>query len=318
MTGIEPATSGTTIRRSNQLSYTHHQSIELRLKAKGKVEPRKAGSDVGSAPLHLDPGRFMRRPPEPRWRPLALTICRACERKYGGGRAKSPYCGVASGPQASSKSTVAKNPGALRGWRGNAMLALIVLKDQTLFDVSYSNLWAVWESRASISGCPLRRARTNRHMVASSGAGYSSFGGGALSCTAVPRVRKTVANFLLVGMLVSMASCGPYRRSRGGGTNDLILRSEILQVPDRSAFTLIRLLRPRWLAARIQATPQNPTPAYAHIYVDNLAYGPIESLYDISSNMIDRINFIGSLDATTLYGTGFMGGVIHVHTRRGG
>ena len=35
------------------------------------------------------------------------------------------------------------SPGALRGWRGNAMLALIVLKDQTLFDVSYSKLWAV-------------------------------------------------------------------------------------------------------------------------------------------------------------------------------
>ena len=139
MTGIEPATSGTTIRRSNQLSYTHHQSIELRLKAKGKAEPRKAGSGVGSAPLHLDPGRFMSRPPEPRWRPLALTTCRACERKYGGGRAKCPYCGVASGSQTSSKSTVAKSPGALRGWRGNAMLALIVLKDQTLFDVSYSN-----------------------------------------------------------------------------------------------------------------------------------------------------------------------------------
>ena len=155
-------------------------------------------------------------------------------------------------------------------------------------------------------------------MVASSGAGYSSFGGGTLSCTPVPRVRKTVANVLLVGMLVSMASCGPYRRSRGGGTSDLILRSEILQVPDRSAFTLIRLLRPRWLSARMQATPRNPTPVYAHIYVDNLEYGPIESLYDLSSNVIDRINFIGSLDATTLYGTGFMGGVIHVYTRRGG
>jgi hypothetical protein len=31
MTGFEPATSGSTIRRSNQLSYTHH-SKELRWK----------------------------------------------------------------------------------------------------------------------------------------------------------------------------------------------------------------------------------------------------------------------------------------------
>ena len=27
MTGFEPATSGTTIRRSNQLSYTHHEGM---------------------------------------------------------------------------------------------------------------------------------------------------------------------------------------------------------------------------------------------------------------------------------------------------
>ena len=40
-TGIEPATSGTTIRRSNQLSYAHHQ-CKLGLKTKGKQEARKA------------------------------------------------------------------------------------------------------------------------------------------------------------------------------------------------------------------------------------------------------------------------------------
>ncbi len=28
MTGFEPATSGSTIRRSNQLSYTHHEGME--------------------------------------------------------------------------------------------------------------------------------------------------------------------------------------------------------------------------------------------------------------------------------------------------
>ncbi len=41
-TGIEPATSGTTIRRSNQLSYAHHQ-CKLGLKTKGNHEARKWG-----------------------------------------------------------------------------------------------------------------------------------------------------------------------------------------------------------------------------------------------------------------------------------
>ena len=148
VTGLEPATSGTTIRRSNQLSYTHHQSIELRLKAKGKAEPRKAGLVVDSAPPHLDPGRFMRRPPEPRWRPLALTICRVCERKYGGGRVKRLYCGVASGSQTSAKSTVAKSPGALRGWGGNAMLALVVLNDHRLYSMFHTPTYGPFVSPA--------------------------------------------------------------------------------------------------------------------------------------------------------------------------
>jgi hypothetical protein len=35
MTGFEPATSGSTIRRSNQLSYTHHTGWRKLILAKG-------------------------------------------------------------------------------------------------------------------------------------------------------------------------------------------------------------------------------------------------------------------------------------------
>jgi hypothetical protein len=35
MTGFEPATSGSTIRRSNQLSYTHHAGWKKVILAKG-------------------------------------------------------------------------------------------------------------------------------------------------------------------------------------------------------------------------------------------------------------------------------------------
>ena len=125
------------------------------------------------------------------------------------------------------------------------------------------------------------------------------------------------ASLLLVGLLVSLASCGPSRRSRGGGTSDVIVRSEVERVPDRSAFGLIRLLRPRWLLVLMLPPPPRSTPVYARVYVDNLEYGPLESLYDISSNIIDQINFINSLDATTFYGTGFMGGLIQSSSTMG-
>ncbi len=35
-----------------------------------------------------------------------------------------------------------------------------------------------------------------------------------------------------------------------------------------------------------------------------------------TSNVIERIEYLSALDATTFYGTGHMGGIIHVFTRR--
>jgi len=138
-----------------------------------------------------------------------------------------------------------------------------------------------------------------------------------LSPTTLRKVRGTATRLLLVGLFVAIAACGPSRSAGRGGPRNQITRSQIAAVTDRSAYSLIRFLKPRWLEARVMATPRNPEPAYAHVYVDNLAYGPLLSLYDISSISIDRIDYMGSLDATTRFGTGFLGGIIHIFTRAG-
>ena len=138
-----------------------------------------------------------------------------------------------------------------------------------------------------------------------------------MSPTTLRKVSGTATSLLLVGLFVAIAACGPSRSAGRGGPSNQITRSQIAAVTDRSAYSLIRFLKPRWLEARVQATPRNPEPAYAYVYVDNLAYGPLLSLYDISSISIDRIDYMGSLDATTRFGTGFMGGIIHVFTRAG-
>ena len=138
-----------------------------------------------------------------------------------------------------------------------------------------------------------------------------------MSPTTLRKVRGTATRLLLVGLFVAIAACGPSRSAGRGGPRNQITRSQIAAVTDRSAYSLIRFLKPRWLEARVMATPRNPEPAYAHVYVDNLAYGPLLSLYDISSISIDRIDYMGSLDATTRFGTGFLGGIIHIFTRAG-
>ena len=68
MTGFEPATSGSTIRRSNQLSYTHRGPASLEDVARGV---KRAGFE----------GIIYPRPLKPRRRNLALFMDRVVARK---------------------------------------------------------------------------------------------------------------------------------------------------------------------------------------------------------------------------------------------
>ena len=64
MTGFEPATSGSTIRRSNQLSYTHHmeKTLDTGSVAEGILTKRDEDPqlDVGPfTPVHRRPPAFL-------------------------------------------------------------------------------------------------------------------------------------------------------------------------------------------------------------------------------------------------------------------
>jgi hypothetical protein len=102
--------------------------------------------------------------------------------------------------------------------------------------------------------------------------------------------------------------------SGAGSSRNNITRSQIDVVPDGTAFTVVEQLRPHWLNARTQATPWNPEPAYAMVFVDHLRWGTIYTLDRISTTQIDRIEYLNATDATIRYGLGYLGGIIRVIT----
>ena len=113
---------------------------------------------------------------------------------------------------------------------------------------------------------------------------------------------------------LTSAACAAGAGGGGSGNPDLITREQIESLGDATAFQIVQRFRSSWLRARTQATFGNSTPAYAEVFVDELRYGDINSLNRISSTQIQSIEYLSATDATTRYGTGYMGGIIRVNT----
>lgn len=122
------------------------------------------------------------------------------------------------------------------------------------------------------------------------------------------------------------------RGDEAGSRMDTITREEIAAFPEGDAMEVVQRLRPGWLRPRTQATISSalvtataldgnagaiPDPAvYPEVFEGHLHYGPAESLRAFRSNEIERLERVSATDATTLYGTGYLAGIIRVVTRR--
>ena len=124
--------------------------------------------------------------------------------------------------------------------------------------------------------------------------------------------------FLVTLTLIFAWGCGgsfgqvtPGRSSRGD-----ITRAELDQTSFLNAHNAIEALRPNWLWRRGSTTIMNPDP-FPIVYVDGMRRGDLEELYSIAAEDVDTITLVSPADATTRWGTGHLGGAIHLRTRRG-
>lgn len=112
----------------------------------------------------------------------------------------------------------------------------------------------------------------------------------------------------------------------GGGTSqggerrpsprsDVISADELSTVSANNALDAVRLLRPEWLRPR-GSRASNIMPG---VIVDNTPVGEVGDvsyLRTIPLTNIHEIRFLSASDATTRWGTGYVGGAIQVITRR--
>lgn len=145
------------------------------------------------------------------------------------------------------------------------------------------------------------------------------------------RPARLVVTSIAVAITGAFASCGgtlpnpfdpplpPAEDDVGGRTSrEEISNQEIRRRGnvDPSAFELIKRMRPNWLVPRGQNDFSGENTAYPVVYLDGMRHGNVSVLRHITPSNIQRMEFIGTADATTRWGTGHRSGVINIVTGR--
>ncbi len=129
-------------------------------------------------------------------------------------------------------------------------------------------------------------------------------------------LRYTYGITTLLALLFLTLSCAAGTQGtaeRSPSSRDPITIDEIRSVQSLSnGYELVQRFRPRWLRARGRSSMSSTAPVV--VFVDNVHFGGVESLYNISTERITEIRYFDAADATSRWGTGFSGGAIEVIT----
>jgi hypothetical protein len=113
---------------------------------------------------------------------------------------------------------------------------------------------------------------------------------------------------------LALASCGGMAAT-AGGSSTRITREQLEALESISAYDAIQRLRPTWLQARgpVSLSGGNSLP---RVHINDSRLSTLDELRSLLTHQVEAMEYRNAADATTLYGTGYPGGVIEVRTRR--
>jgi hypothetical protein len=121
---------------------------------------------------------------------------------------------------------------------------------------------------------------------------------------------------LLFVSLPLLGGCATGNSGTSGSRSGPIERADVEAVSTRDALQLVQRLRPQWLRGRGSTSLRSPGATLPVVYLDGVRYGEVDSLRQIDSEAVWRVEFLSAPDATNRFGTGHAGGAILVMTRR--
>lgn len=121
------------------------------------------------------------------------------------------------------------------------------------------------------------------------------------------------------GVLLGCATGSGTRAPDSRRDPNLISAEEFQDQATGTAYDVVERLRPNWLRSRASTLTGGVrgTVILPRVFVDDQDYGSRDSLRDFHLDSVEEIRFISGRDATTLYGTGYAGGIIFLSLKRG-
>jgi hypothetical protein len=130
-------------------------------------------------------------------------------------------------------------------------------------------------------------------------------------------VRIRLLPILIVALSIGCAAASS--SGTGGDRRSQVITQQEISASGMSgsAFEVITRLRPSFLVSRGQTTLSgDQSVAYPNVYLDDVAFGDINTLRNIDAAQIAEIRMYQSWEAQTKFGLGNSGGVIAITTRR--
>lgn len=123
---------------------------------------------------------------------------------------------------------------------------------------------------------------------------------------------------LVTAVAGALITCSPPSQTAGRQSDSqLITQEEVEASRAPTAYEVIQKLHANFLSYRGETSfNKNSSQPYPTVYVDGQEFGPLSSLRNIPASQIETIRLYRSWEATTKFGTGNMGGVIAITTRR--
>ncbi len=117
--------------------------------------------------------------------------------------------------------------------------------------------------------------------------------------------------------LLLLLACATVPRTTGVRDRTRVTEEELMATHASTVYDALQQIRPEFLRSRGISSIQSPQADIPRVFVDNVEMGDVQFLKTLNPGDVAEIQRLSAEQATTRWGTGYVGGALLVFTHAG-